>query len=44
LSFVTNSSGYNILQNKKDFQQQIISKTKKIKVKMRPYGGFVSKI
>jgi hypothetical protein len=44
LSFVTNKSGYIILENEKGFEQQIISKTKKIKVTMKPYGGFVAKI
>jgi hypothetical protein len=44
LSFVTNKSGYIILENEKGFEQQMISKTEKIKIIMKPYGGFVAKI
>ena len=44
LSFVTNASGYIILENEQGFQQQMISKTKKLKVSMKPNGGFVAKI
>ncbi|MBW4361100.1 glycoside hydrolase family 97 protein [Flavobacterium taihuense] len=44
LSFVTNESGYVILENEKGFQQQMISKNKKLKVTMKPNGGFVVKM
>lgn len=44
LSFVTTKSGYIILENEKGFEQQMISKTKKLKITMSPYGGFVAKI
>lgn len=46
LSFVTNDLGYIILENEKGFQQQQIStaKSKKLKVTMKPNGGFVAKI
>jgi hypothetical protein len=44
LSFVANDSGYVILENEKGFQQQTISKSKKLKVTMKPNGGFVVKI
>lgn len=46
LSFVTNGSGYVILENEKGFQQEMISKAKnrKLKVKMKPNGGFVAKM
>ena len=44
LSFVTNESGYIILENEKGFRQQIITKNKKLKVTMKPNGGFVVKI
>jgi hypothetical protein len=46
LSFVNNDSGYIILENEKGFQQQQIStaKSKKLKVTMKPNGGFVAKI
>lgn len=44
LSFATNASGYIILENEKGFQQQTISKTKKLKITMKPYGGFITKI
>ena len=44
LSFATNESGYVILENEKGFQQQIITKNKKLKVIMKPNGGFVVKI
>jgi hypothetical protein len=44
LSFVTNESGYVILENEKGFEQQIITKNKKLKVTMKPNGGFVVKM
>lgn len=46
LSFVTTDSGYIILEKEKGFQQQRISKAKnkKMKVTMKPNGGFVAKI
>lgn len=46
LSFVTNESGYIILENEKGFQQEMITKAqnKKLKVTMKPNGGFVVKI
>lgn len=44
LSFATNASGYFILENEKGFQLQMITKNKKQKVIMKPYGGFVIKI
>lgn len=44
LSFVTQNSGSIIFENEKGFQQQPISKAKKLKVTMKPYGGFVAKI
>jgi hypothetical protein len=44
LSFVTNESGYVILENEKGFQQLAVSKNTKIKVTMKPNGGFVMKI
>jgi hypothetical protein len=46
LSFVTNESGYIILENDKGFEQQMITKAKnkKLKITMRPNGGFVVKM
>lgn len=44
LSFVANESGYVILENEKGFQQLAVSKNTKIKVTMKPNGGFVMKI
>jgi hypothetical protein len=44
LSFVTNESGYVILENEKGFQQLPISKNTKLKVTMKPNGGFVVKM
>ncbi|PJJ09947.1 glycosyl hydrolase family 97 [Flavobacterium sp. 1] len=44
LSFVTNDSGYVILENEKGFQQLPVSKKTKLKVTMKPNGGFVVKI
>lgn len=44
LSFVTNESGYVILENEKGFQQLPISKNTKLKVTMKPDGGFVVKM
>ncbi|MDR6845240.1 glycoside hydrolase family 97 catalytic domain-containing protein [Flavobacterium granuli] len=44
LSFVTNDSGYIILENEKGFQQLPISKRTKLKVIMKPNGGFVVKM
>jgi hypothetical protein len=44
LSFVTNESGYVILENEKGFEQLMITKTQKLKVIMKPNGGFVVKM
>jgi hypothetical protein len=44
LSFVTNESGYVILENEKGFQQLPVSKKIKLKVTMESNGGFVVKI
>lgn len=44
LSFVTNESGYVIIENEKGFQQFPVSKNKKLKIAMKPDGGFVVKI
>jgi hypothetical protein len=44
LSFVTNESGYIILENEKGFEKQMITKNKKLKVMMKPNGGFVVKM
>ena len=44
LSFVNNDSGYIILENDKGFQQLPISKKTKLKVTMKPNGGFVVKM
>ncbi|WP_281238243.1 glycoside hydrolase family 97 protein [Flavobacterium praedii] len=44
LSFVTNESGYVILENEKGFQQFPVSKNKKIKIAMKSDGGFVVKM
>lgn len=44
LSFVANDSGYVILENEKGFQQLPVSKKTKLKVGMKPNGGFVAKM
>ena len=44
LSFVTNNSGFIILENENGFKNEIATKGNKLKVKMKPYGGFVIKI
>lgn len=44
LSFVTNSKGFMIFENEKGFQQNAVSKRTKLKVTMKPHGGFVVKI
>jgi hypothetical protein len=44
LSFVTNKTGFIIDENENGFKNEIISKDNKLKVKMKPYGGFVIKI
>ena len=44
LSFVTNTKGFIISENEKGFQQLPITKTNKLKVTMKPHGGFVVKI
>ncbi|MFV5687627.1 glycoside hydrolase family 97 C-terminal domain-containing protein [Flavobacterium sp. ZT3R25] len=44
LSFVTNSKGFIISENEKGFQQNAVSKSTKLKVTMKPHGGFVVKI
>ena len=43
LSFATNSAGILISEDEKGFKKATVSKSK-IKVKMKPYGGFVLKI
>ena len=44
LSFATNNSGYIILENENGFKNEVISKDNKLKVKMKPFGGFAIKI
>ena len=44
LSFVTNKTGIIIEENENGFTQNNLSKDNKLKVKMKPYGGFVIKI
>lgn len=44
LSFLNNDSGYIILENESCFQQVPVSKKTKLKVTMKPNGGFVVKI
>lgn len=44
LSFVTNKKGLTITENDEGFKQDLIIKGKKLKVKMKPRGGFVVKI
>lgn len=44
LSFVKNQKGFIILENEKGFQQLQISKNTKLKVIMKPNGGFVVKM
>ncbi|MFI0490889.1 glycoside hydrolase family 97 catalytic domain-containing protein [Flavobacterium sp.] len=44
LSFVTNTTGFIIDENENGFTQTDVSKGNKLKVKMKPYGGFVIKI
>ncbi|MFV5697177.1 glycoside hydrolase family 97 catalytic domain-containing protein [Flavobacterium sp. ZT3R17] len=44
LSFVTNAKGFVISENEKGFQQNAVSKSTKLKVTMKPHGGFVVKI
>ncbi|KIA84870.1 glycoside hydrolase family 97 protein [Flavobacterium sp. AED] len=44
LSFVTNAKGFIISENEKGFQQNTVSKSTKLKVMMKPHGGFVVKI
>ncbi len=44
LSFVTNNSGFIILENENGFKNEVVSKGNKLKVKMKPFGGFVIKI
>ena len=44
LSFVTNKTGIIIEENENGFKNEVVSKSNKIKVKMKPYGGFVIKI
>jgi Glycosyl-hydrolase 97 C-terminal, oligomerisation len=44
LSFVTNPKGFIISENEKGFQQLPITKSSKLKVTMKPHGGFVLKI
>lgn len=44
LSFVTNKTGFIIEENENGFKNEVVSKSNKLKVKMKPYGGFVIKI
>ncbi|MBA4277176.1 glycoside hydrolase family 97 protein [Flavobacterium sp.] len=44
LSFVTNKKGFTITENDEGFKQNVIIKGNKLKVKMKPRGGFVVKI
>ena len=44
LSFVTNSKGFSIAEDENGFQQLPVAKTTKLKVTMKPHGGFVVKI
>ncbi|RKS12854.1 glycoside hydrolase family 97 protein [Flavobacterium sp. 120] len=44
LSFVTNSKGFSIAEDENGFQQKAVSKSTKLKVTMKPHGGFVVKI
>ena len=44
LSFVTNKKGNIIDENENGFKNEVVSKGNKLKVKMKPYGGFVIKI
>ncbi|MFV8371805.1 glycoside hydrolase family 97 catalytic domain-containing protein [Flavobacterium sp. LB2P74] len=44
LSFVTNSKGFSIAEDENGFQQKTVSKSTKLKVTMKPHGGFVVKI
>lgn len=44
LSFVTNSKGFMIFENEKGFQQNAVTKRTKLKVTMKPHGGFVIKV
>ncbi|MCV9929574.1 glycoside hydrolase family 97 protein [Flavobacterium sp. LS1R49] len=44
LSFVKNQKGFIILEDENGFKQESISKNKKLIVKMKPNGGFVTKI
>lgn len=44
LSFVTSKTGFIIEENENGFKNEAVSKSNKIKVKMKPYGGFIIKI
>jgi hypothetical protein len=44
LSFVTNKTGFIIEENENGFKKEMVTKGKKLKVKMKPYGGFTIKI
>jgi hypothetical protein len=44
LSFVGNAKGFKISENEKGFVKESIAKDKKLKVTMKPHGGFVVKI
>jgi hypothetical protein len=44
LAFVTKTSGFMISENEKGFQLNLVSKSTKLKVTMKPHGGFVVKI
>ena len=44
LAFVTKTSGFMISENEKGFQLNLVSKSTKLKVTMKPHGGFVAKM
>ena len=44
LSFVTNKAGFIIDENENGFNQKKVTTGNKLKIKMKPYGGFVVKI
>lgn len=44
LSFVGNAKGFKISENEKGFVEEAVAKDKKLKVTMKPHGGFVVKI
>jgi hypothetical protein len=44
MSFVNNSKGFSITEDENGFQQKTVSKSTKLRVTMKPHGGFVVKI